>query len=214
MTDIKPDYFVHDDLYKQAREAGWEGWGGHQRMANAALVDRFFGLSGIPQQGKLLELGCGEGHHCRLFAQHGYEVSGVDISPTAIAWANEKAAETGCHGQFLVADLTNPCLKLPERYNIVIDGNCLHCIIGADRAVFLMQVFHALETRGIFFVSSLCSKDNNNYQTDRDGLPYRHVASAENLQAELKQAGFRVIKTRLYEREKFNHITVHAVKPG
>ncbi|NMU26928.1 class I SAM-dependent methyltransferase, partial [Vibrio parahaemolyticus] len=77
--------------------------------------------------------GCGEGHHCRAFQKLGFEVTGIDISPTAIAWAKEKAKATGIEGKYYTADLTVESFQLPERYDVVIDGNCLHCIIGADR---------------------------------------------------------------------------------
>lgn len=209
---MKPNYLVHENMYIQAREAGWEGWGGNERLANAELVDRFFGLHEVPLKGRLLELGCGEGHHCRLFSKHGYEVTGIDVSSTAISWASEKAIATGIHGRFQVADLTDISLDIPGKYNVVIDGNCLHCIIGDDRFTFLDHVFNVLESGGIFFVSSLCSKDDKNHQIFKDDLPYRHITSVGNLISELKNIGFKVVKTNIYKRKKFNHITVHAAK--
>ncbi|SUP19402.1 hypothetical protein NI392_17350 [Vibrio alginolyticus] len=67
LAGMKPNYQVHEDMYVEARQAGWEGWGGNERMSKAVLVDRFLELCKRPKQGKLLELGCGEGHHCRAF---------------------------------------------------------------------------------------------------------------------------------------------------
>jgi 2-polyprenyl-3-methyl-5-hydroxy-6-metoxy-1,4-benzoquinol methylase len=209
---MKRNYLVYENMYIKAREAGWEGWGGNARLANAELVDRFFGLNEVPLKGRLLELGCGEGHHCRLFSKHGYEVTGIDISSTAISWACEKSVATGIHGKFQVADLTDISLEIPEKYNVVIDGNCLHCIIGNDRFTFLGHVFNVLVSGGVFFVSSLCTKDEKNHQIFKDNFPYRHVTSVGNLVSELEYVGFKVIKTYIYEREEFNHITVHAIK--
>ncbi|MGR5275010.1 class I SAM-dependent methyltransferase, partial [Vibrio alginolyticus] len=83
-----------------------EGWGGNERMSKAVLVERFLELFKRPVQGKLLELGCGEGHHCRAFQKLGFEVAGIDISPTAIEWAKEKARATGVEGNYYLADLT------------------------------------------------------------------------------------------------------------
>ncbi|HIF6044081.1 class I SAM-dependent methyltransferase [Vibrio parahaemolyticus] len=205
---MKPNYQVHESMYVDARQAGWEGWGGNERMSKAVLVERFLDLCDRPKQGKLLELGCGEGHHCRAFQKLGFEVTGIDISPTAIAWAKEKAKATGIEGKYYTADLTVESFQLPERYDVVIDGNCLHCIIGADRAIFLDHVYRNLSESGVFFVSSLCSKD----ETYRDSSPYRHIASQSGLVIELEQAGFQVLNVRVYERDTSNHITVYAIK--
>ncbi|WP_273982302.1 class I SAM-dependent methyltransferase [Vibrio parahaemolyticus] len=205
---MKPNYQVHESMYVEARQAGWEGWGGNERMSKAVLVERFLDLCDRPKQGKLLELGCGEGHHCRAFQKLGFEVTGIDISPTAIAWAKEKAKATGIEGKYYTADLTVESFQLPERYDVVIDGNCLHCIIGADRAIFLDHVYRNLSESGVFFVSSLCSKD----ETYRDSSPYCHIASQSGLVIELEQAGFQVLNVRVYERDTSNHITVYAIK--
>ncbi|MCX8940562.1 class I SAM-dependent methyltransferase [Vibrio parahaemolyticus] len=205
---MKPNYQVHESMYVEARQAGWEGWGGNERMSKAVLVERFLDLCDRPKQGKLLELGCGEGHHCRAFQKLGFEVTGIDISPTAIAWAKKKAKATGIEGKYYTADLTVESFQLPERYDVVIDGNCLHCIIGADRAIFLDHVYRNLSESGVFFVSSLCSKD----ETYRDSSPYRHIASQSGLVIELEQAGFQVLNVRVYERDTSNHITVYAIK--
>ncbi|EJG0780327.1 class I SAM-dependent methyltransferase [Vibrio parahaemolyticus] len=206
--NMKPNYQVHESMYVEARQAGWEGWGGNERMSKAVLVERFLDLCDRPKQGKLLELGCGEGHHCRAFQKLGFEVTGIDISPTAIAWAKEKAKATGIEGKYYTADLTVESFQLPERYDVVIDGNCLHCIIGADRAIFLDHVYRNLSESGVFFVSSLCSKD----ETYRDSSPYRHIASQSGLVIELEQAGFQVLNVRVYERDTSNHTTVYAIK--
>jgi 2-polyprenyl-3-methyl-5-hydroxy-6-metoxy-1,4-benzoquinol methylase len=41
--------------------------------------------------GSLLDLGCGNGKLTIKFVQNGYETYGIDISPTAISWAEERA---------------------------------------------------------------------------------------------------------------------------
>ena len=92
-------------MLKLAKLAGKVG-GGNERMSKAVLVDRFLEICERPQKGKLLELGCGEGHHCRAFQKLGFSVTGIDISPTAIAWAKEKARVTETEGNYYTADLT------------------------------------------------------------------------------------------------------------
>ena len=199
-------------MYVSTKQAGLDGWGGNKRLTKCELVSRFCKLVDIPIEGKLLELGCGEGHHCRALVEAGYNVTGIDISSTAISWAEEKAITTGIDSSFLTADLTDPLLKLPQKYHVIIDGNCLHCIIGDDRSVVLNHVFNSLEDHGAFFVSSLCSKDSNNHSIYKDNCHYRHISSAPNLVTELEHCGFKIVKTEIYERQTHDHITVHATK--
>lgn len=217
----QPNYAIHDDMYVQVKNAGWAGWGGNERIANSEQVTRFFAIDASMPKGKLLELGCGEGHLCRAFSQHGYDVTGVDISLMAIEWAKEKALSSGIKGRFFVADLTDESVHLPERFQVIIDGNCLHCIIGDDRQTFLKKVHGSLadqhegslQEASVFFVSSLCSKGES-HQLFKDGIVYRHISSAEDLVAELEQSGFSILDIQRYEREIHDHITIHAVKMG
>ncbi|MBJ7555167.1 hypothetical protein [Marinomonas spartinae] len=34
----QPNYTIHDDMYVQAKNAGWAGWGGNERLANSEQV--------------------------------------------------------------------------------------------------------------------------------------------------------------------------------
>src|SRR5688500_8613055 len=58
--------------------------------------------------GRLLDSGCGTGEHSMLAARHGATVTGVDISPNAIAAARRKAADRGIDVDFAVASMLEP----------------------------------------------------------------------------------------------------------
>ncbi len=49
----------------------------------------------LPQHGKVLDLGCGDGRISLFFAEHGYDVLGIDISPRAIHKLNHLAQVRG-----------------------------------------------------------------------------------------------------------------------
>lgn len=58
--------------------------------ASPGLVDFLARESYVP--GSILVPGCGRGHDCRLLALHGFDVTGVDISPLAVREARKLAA--------------------------------------------------------------------------------------------------------------------------
>ena len=210
---MESNYLIHDEIYTRVKNAGLTGWGGNERIAHESeFIERVLSIKDIPTKGKLLELGCGEGHLSRCFAKLGYEVTGVDISSTAINWAKEKSTSLDIPGHFYVADLTQPPIDFLEAYDVIVDGNCLHCIIGDDRRVFLNLVFTSLLDNGVFFVSSLCSKGEQDIQVMKDGFAYRHISSKDSLLSELESVGFHILKVNIYERDTYNHITVHVKK--
>ena len=82
----------------------------------------------------MLELGCGNGMSSSLLmARKGYEVHGVDISKAAIAWAREQFTDYALCGTFGQGDVCDMPFLTEHSFDIVIDGSCLHCLIGNDR---------------------------------------------------------------------------------
>lgn len=61
----------------------------------ALLVDRISRRLPPAQYPFVLDMGCGRGRHSVLLAQHGYRVTGVDLSETAIAKSRSIAMEEG-----------------------------------------------------------------------------------------------------------------------
>ena len=87
---------MSDDQHTPTPAEAWEfryaespqRWSGN---ANATLVDVVAGLT----PGRAVDLGCGEGADAIHLAREGWEVLGVDISPTAVARARAAALEAG-----------------------------------------------------------------------------------------------------------------------
>jgi len=87
-------------------------------------------------------------------------------------------------------------------FDIVIDGQCLHCLIGEDRGACLAEVRRILRPGGVFFVSSMVAPPKSDdaracFDADRgwllrDGKPYRTLKSLDDLASELSQAGFAI----------------------
>lgn len=60
---------------------------------------------------KIIDIGCGTGRHCIELSKRGYAVTGIDLSPTQIKRAQEKAKKEALVIPFMVEDARNLAFK-------------------------------------------------------------------------------------------------------
>lgn len=93
-ADLHPEAFWEEQYASTTQR--WSG------AVNALLAELVRDLT----PGISIDLGCGEGGDVLWLAEHGWEASGIDLSPTAIERATRAAAERGFrHARFYAADL-------------------------------------------------------------------------------------------------------------
>jgi SAM-dependent methyltransferase len=106
---------------------------------------------------RILEVGCGAGNNLWFAAREGFAVSGIDSSPTAIGYAQQRFREEGLPGDLRVGDFG----QLPfenNTFDMVIDRAALTYvgIAGARKAV-----------REIHRVSKIGARFHSNVYSDR-----------------------------------------------
>jgi SAM-dependent methyltransferase len=107
--------------------------------------------------GRLLDAGCGTGENSLLAASHGADVTGIDVAPTAIARAREKAAERGIiAARFEVADALD-LGRLAFTVDTVIDSGVFHVFDDDDRARYVTSLAAALKPGGVCYL--MCFSD-------------------------------------------------------
>jgi SAM-dependent methyltransferase len=77
--------------------------------------------------GDVLDIGCGLGDNAVYLAKNGHTVTGLDISPTALKTAEQRAKDAGVDVKFAVADST----KLDgytDAFDTVIDSGLFHSL--------------------------------------------------------------------------------------
>src|SRR5579859_2187690 len=88
---------------------------------------------------RAVELGCGTGTNAVWLAQQGFDVTAIDISPTAIAQAEKRAKDAGVRIRFVTADITAlPDLGPP--FEFVFDRGCYHAVRRGNAGGFLRQL--------------------------------------------------------------------------
>jgi SAM-dependent methyltransferase len=107
----------------------------------ASYLDR-----GLIGPGRALDLGCGPGRNALYLASRGFQVDAVDLSPKAIAWAEDRAREAGADIRFRCEDAFASDLAGP--YDLICDSGCFHHLPPHRRISYLALVSKALAPGG------------------------------------------------------------------
>jgi SAM-dependent methyltransferase len=108
----------------------------------AELVALVEGPSALPV-GRALDLGCGTGTDTIYLAARGWEVTGVDMVPKALAIARRSAAAAGVAPRFLQGDVTRlDELGVGDGFSLLQDFGCFHTLPDDRRPAYVAGVSH------------------------------------------------------------------------
>jgi 2-polyprenyl-3-methyl-5-hydroxy-6-metoxy-1,4-benzoquinol methylase len=227
MGDLSSPCVVFEDSWRRLRQSDHDGWGG------ARLEDRLNGWRRDLKQPLLqeqfsapakdvLEIGCGAGHVSSIIAAKGHRVTGIDFSPTAVAWARERWGTSSLDVRFLELRAESVASLGPARFDLVIDGNCLHCLGHDIRSSALSGIASVLRDDGLAVFSSMVLGTEMQfkdyiYAPEEKRLylgeqAWRHLVPAEELLLELDAAGLVPALIDKRKRSAWDHLFVIARK--
>ncbi|MEU5215276.1 class I SAM-dependent methyltransferase [Streptomyces sp. NPDC020807] len=111
----------------------------------------------LPEDGKVLDLGCGPGRNTRYLASLGYEVDAVDLSATALAWAEERTRELGTENVRFVHGNAFTSTELDGPYDLVYDSGCFHHLPPHRRVSYLALLDRVLAPGGHFALTAFAA---------------------------------------------------------
>lgn len=145
-----------DKSYRGRRVPGWDA----NRVATQLkrAVEQ-----GKVRPGKALILGCGTGTNAIYLARKGFDVTGLEVAPTALTIAESKARRAGVKVRWIVADAANP----PDMgtFDFVFDRGCYHHVRWVNREGYVEAVSRLTRPGGQFLLLSFRATD------DRQGKP-------------------------------------------
>lgn len=225
---MKKPYQGHEIAYQRMRKEGILVWGqkGGEKTVKSCRPETNNFLKDVlsqpwaPKKGRAIELGCGTGPILRRVCKRGFSGLGIDVSKTAIDMAKEQSK--GLDIKFRQGDVCRLNAKSIGKFDLVIDGLCLHCITDTrDRKAYLDNVFKILKDDGLFVLLTMCGPmDKKKFlQTCKDHkivkkviyvpfkdksysrlarfngksyLPTRYVGHWKDILAEVRTAGFEL----------------------
>jgi cyclopropane fatty-acyl-phospholipid synthase-like methyltransferase len=118
-------------FYRIAYLVGFKPW--DTGISPPELVTLVEGPDPMPP-GKALDLGSGTGTNAIYLARHGWDVTAIDFTPSAVRAARRKAAEAGVEPRLLIGDVTKlDQVGIGGGYSLIFDLGCYHSIPVAER---------------------------------------------------------------------------------
>ena len=151
---------------------------------------------------RTIDLGCGTGNYAIYLSNLGFDVTGIDSSPTAINIAIENAKKKGVKANFLVADLLSDLTEVTKRFDFAYDWELLHHIFPDKREKYVENVYRILNRGGHYLSVCFSEKDqgfggSEKYRTTRLGTVL-YFSSLKELK-DLFAPYFDIIKAKIIE---------------
>lgn len=135
----------YPDKWEADYQGGTDGWD----LGGPNPVFKRLAQSGRFTPGRMLVPGAGRGHDAREFARHGFQVTAVDFSPTAVAEMNRLADPTAPISA-IQSDLFALPRQLVGTFDYVLEYTCFCAIDPSRRQEYAAVVDGLLKPGGTF----------------------------------------------------------------
>jgi len=154
LSDHKKEFPDWDVFYKQ-NDVETMPW--YEKNLDLDMVEEIQHLD----KGKFLDLGTGPGTQAIELAKNGFNVTGSDISPSAI----KKAKSSTNNVNFVIDNILNSKFER-ESFDYILDRGCFHVLSVNERIMYRSQIKRILKKNGMIFLKCM-SKNEKNIPDDK-----------------------------------------------
>jgi SAM-dependent methyltransferase len=161
-------------------------------------LEKFINL--IPKKGNILDLGCGPGHHSRVFVDNGFTVEGIDLSTEMIAIAKKEVTRANLQ----VMDILDLNFEKESFDGIWASASLLH-IPKKNLKSVLNQLKRALAKEGALYISLKKGKGSEILKDNRYGGVDKYYVyyQLEEIEKILASIDFKIIEKEQKEKREF-----------
>ncbi|MAF50996.1 MAG: hypothetical protein CMH64_02790 [Nanoarchaeota archaeon] len=169
-------------------------------------LNKFISL--VPEESKILDLGCGCGRDVQYFIEYKFDVFGIDASEKIIEEARKRV-----EGKFKIMDINNLSFEENSFDGIWAQDSISYLSKGNIGEVF-RKIFNILNENGVFFISVREGEDEKLIEHEKLGKNEIMISffNKEELEKFLEKAGFEILNSYVQEGEDFKWVNVFAKK--
>ncbi len=111
---------------------------------------------------RILDLGCGTGRNSNYLAELGNEVSGIEISKTALSLAQQRAEAAHIEVDYHLISMGEKFPFADESFDLALDVLSSNSLNEKERGSYLQETHRILKKGGHFFIKALCKEGDHN----------------------------------------------------
>jgi len=135
----------------QKGETGWDRGAASPALSHWLAAELAGDLQGdltgeLTEAARILIPGCGRGHEVLALAERGFDVTAIDIAPSAVAHLKQQLIEAQLQAEVILGDLFS---YAPEAsFDAVYEQTCMCAIQPDQRAAYEQQLYGWLKPGG------------------------------------------------------------------
>ena len=149
-----------DADYRASRPPAWD-------IGRPADELRRVVSEGAVRKCRAVDLCCGSGSDAIYLARQGFDVTAIDVAPTALSQAEQKARRAGASVRWVLADVLKPPSLDP--FDFIYDRGCYHVVRNQNVAAYLETV-RRLSRPGTQFLLLAARRDGQASNEGTEGV--------------------------------------------
>jgi SAM-dependent methyltransferase len=125
-----------------------------QRTLTRPEIEALCRLMRLAPGARVLDAYCGNGRHAIALARRGFEVIGIDVARSRIAFAQNWAVDEDLNASFLVADARDLCLRRAFEAVLILGGSFTHCLRDEENIALLRGLRRVLRLGGLLLIDN------------------------------------------------------------